>query len=115
MGYQMIEDDADALRQQMIEDIEYKLCQQICEEVVERLNEENDVRVRSVCLQMLDLLIVSNQKLINEIEEQQSIDWNIWTQKDKDCAVNGDLYKDIGHLLSYSNINEVTIEESKPS
>eukprot|EP01084_Bolivina_argentea_P078806 143016_1 len=99
------------------ENIEYKLCQDICEEIIDRLNIEDDIRVRSICLQILGLLIIANTQLINYISKQNIIKYIYWKKMDENCCINADIYNDIIYLLpeQEDNINFEEKQEDKPS
>ena len=96
--------------------IERDLAETICDEVVSRLNgqsmesKEGDVRVRSLCLQTLGLLLVSNPQLLQYVDGQigslkaerprrDYIEYGFWKKMDRECAVNGDLHHDVVYLI----------------
>ncbi len=103
------------LNRMTAENIEYKLWQDICYEIIERLNIENDIIVRNICLQMLGLLIIANDKLINYIKDSNIIKYIFWKQMDCNCCINNDLYNDIMYLLPHENVNINQKMEAKPS
>lgn len=93
-----------------VEQIERDLAVTFCDEVVARLNEEEDVRVRSQCLQTLGLLLISNGSLLQHVDDQirslkeerprrDYVEYGFWKKMDRECPVNGDLHRDIVYLI----------------
>jgi len=104
------EDDDKETARSSVQRIERDLAQRLVDSAVERLNEEEDVRVRSQCLQTLGVLLISNPLLLQHVDERirrlkeerprrEYIEYGEWKKRDRECPVNAELHHDIVFLI----------------